>query len=233
MHNDAMTARGRRWGIGPVGLLLVGLSACSSGGEPAAEPTAATASPSVDASTEPSPDAPAEATPYLPVPDGVTLTAQGADLRLADRATVAWEPRREVVGAIDVTVTGVQRTTLKDLAAFRLDPTQRTSTPYYVRATVKNVGTTNLAGVSVPLYAVNAADTLIQSTPFAAAFKPCSSTPFPKPFRTGDRARVCLVYLVPQHGTLRSVSFRPTQEYDPITWTGKFTRPKAGSKKKS
>jgi len=228
-----MTARGRRWGTGAAGLLLVALSACSSG-EPSTGPpdpttrgssTEATTSASADPTEKPTPAAPTEPAPYLPVPDGVELTAQGSDLRFGDRATVAWEPRREVVGAVAVTVTGVRRTTLKDFAAFRLDPTQRRSTPYFVRATVKNVGRTNLAGVSVPLYAVNAADTLIQSTPFAATFKPCPSTPFPKPFATGDRAQVCLVYLVPQQGTLASVSFRPTQEYDPITWTGKIVRP--------
>ena len=32
---------------------------------------------------------------------------------------------------------------------------------------------------------------------------------------------VCLVYLAPERGKLTAVSFRPTQEFDPITWTGK------------
>lgn len=225
-----MTARG-----GWLAALLLALAACSS--EPESQEPVGTPTPSAmttDTTTASPSGRPSEGTgpsldaaPYLPVPKDVDLTAQGVDLRLGDRATVAWEPRREVVGALDVTVTGIQRTTLKDFAAFRLDPTQRRSTPYYVRATVRNVGKPNLAGVSVPLYAVNAADTLIQATPFASAFKPCPSTPFPTPFSTGERAQVCLVYLVPRQGTLTSVSFRPTQEYDPITWTGKITRPGA------
>ena len=45
----------------------------------------------------------------------------------------------------------------------------------------------------------------------------------------------CLVYLSPKHGDLTAVSFRPTQDFNPITWTGKVTtvggdQPKKGAK---
>ena len=147
---------------------------------------------------------------------------QGADLGLGDTATVAWKPRRQVVGALDITVTELQRARLVALSAFRLEPAQRQSSLFYVRGTVRNVGETDLAGVDIPLYAVNGRDLLIEATPFAATFKPCPSAPLPKPFATGRRTRFCLVFLVPEHGSLKAVSFRPTQEYDPITWVGRI-----------
>jgi hypothetical protein len=37
---------------------------------------------------------------------------------------------------------------------------------------------------------------------------------------------VCLVFLSPNKGDLVAVSFRPTQDFDPITWTGELEKPK-------
>ena len=227
MHNDRMR------GVVCAAAVLLALAGCSeaddqpsadatpsaSGGTSSAETSAAESSPAAP-TEEVETEAPYE--PYLPVPAGVVLTDQGSDLEVGDAATIAWEPRKQVVGALTIRVTRLQQATLKALSAFRLDPSQKRSAPYYVRATVKNVGKTNLAGVSVPLYLVDGRDTLIQATPFAATFKPCPSKALPKPFRTGTKAAVCLVYLVPDRGTLEAVSFRPTQEYDPITWAGKL-----------
>ena len=213
--------------------VLVALAGCSESNDeppvattpsPPAETSSAEPSLAETSSAIPTKDA-ATATPYLPVPDGVDLTAQGSDLKVGDPATIAWEPRKKVVGALTIWVTRLERASLKALSAFRLDATQKRSAPYYVRATVGNVGKTDLAGVSVPLYLVDGRDTLIQATPFAATFTPCPSKALPSPFETGAKAEVCLVYLVPDRGTLQAVSFRPTQEYDPITWTGKLEEP--------
>ena len=43
----------------------------------------------------------------------------------------------------------------------------------------------------------------------------------------------CLVYLSPKRGALESVSYRPSQEFNPITWTGTITKPAAPKKKKA
>jgi hypothetical protein len=48
----------------------------------------------------------------------------------------------------------------------------------------------------------------------------------PRPFGTGERRQVCLVYLVPDAGRMKAVSFRPTKAYDPITWTGPVLKPR-------
>ena len=102
-----------------------------------------------------------------------------------------------------------------------------------MRAVIKNVGDTDLGGRPVPLYVVNDDNVLLEATPFASSYQPCPSTPFPDRFKPGDRTRVCLVYLAPKHGQLVSVSFRPEETFNPITWMGdvdKYQPPKKKSK---
>ena len=92
---------------------------------------------------------------------------------------------------------------------------------------MKNVGEGDVGGVGVPLWGVNAANTLLPAVNFTTSFKPCPSKPLPKKFATGATLSTCLVYLSPDHGTLEAVSFRPSQEFNPITWTGDHRRPEA------
>lgn len=205
------------------------LSACSGGSD---EPTSTDSS-----STSGTPGSSSASTsekPYLPVPDGVELTAQGSDLEVGDHAVVAYEPRQKQVGVLDIQVTKLEKTTFKEsFAGWKLDDATRKTNPYFVRATVKNVGDSDLGGRPVPLYIVDGNNTLIESSTFASTFKPCPSTPFPDVFKAGDKTAVCLVFLSPDKGDLTAVSFRPTQEFDPITWTGELQSPKSGKPRKS
>jgi hypothetical protein len=170
----------------------------------------------------------ASASPYLPVADGVELTAQGSSLAVGEAATVAWEPRQDTVGVIDVTVDRLEQTSFKkSFTGFKItDETKKTS-PFFVRVTVTNTGETDLGGRRIPLYAVDGENRLVDYSGFASTFEPCPSTDFPKPFAPGASAQFCLVYLVPDKGELTAVSFRPTQEVNPITWTGELTEPEA------
>jgi hypothetical protein len=206
--------------LGLVGTLA--LSGCSGDSD---EPSAGSGSGSGSES--------ASAKPYLPVPDGVELTPPGSRLALGAPATVAYEPRQDQVGVLTITVTRLEKTTFKQsFAGWKLDAATRRTNPYFVRAKVENVGDTNLGGRNVPLYIVDGRNTLIEASSFASTFKPCAVGQFPKKFVKGDRANVCLVYLSPQHGELTAASFRPTQQFSPITWTGKLTRPEAATSKK-
>jgi hypothetical protein len=167
----------------------------------------------------------ASATPYLPVPDGVELTPQGEQLAVGDPAVVAYEPRQDEVGVLDLTVTKLERTTVRrSLSAWQLSPAQKKSTPYFVHVDVKNVGESDLGGRRVPLYVVNEDNLLLESTPFASSFTACPSTALPAKFGPGAAAQMCLVYLAPDAGTLEAVSFRPEETFDPILWTGEITR---------
>lgn len=205
------------------GVLLAGCSGASDStdsADPGSSSSTASASPTGSPGT-----ASASATPYLPVPDGVELTAQGSELEVGDEAVVAYEPRQDRVGVLGIRVDRLERTTFKQsFRGWQLDKATRRTNPYFVRATVTNEGQTDLGGRPVPLYIVDGENTLVEASSFASRFEPCPSTPLPKKFAAGDRTKVCLVFLSPDRGELTAVSFRPTQEFNPITWTGELEK---------
>ncbi|WP_133059031.1 MULTISPECIES: hypothetical protein [unclassified Nocardioides] len=213
-----------RSGVSAAALLVTGvlLAGCSSdsGGEPDADAS----SPMVGTTGA------TGASPYLPVPDGVALTEPGSQLAVGDHAVVAYQPRQDLVGAFDIQVTALEKTTIKaEFSAWQLSDDQKKSNPFFVRATVENVGDTDLGGRPVPLYIVNDENVLVEATPFASSFDACPSTPLPEKFAPGAKTDVCLVYLAPDHGDLVAVSFRPEETFNPITWTGdvvKYEPPK-------
>ncbi len=157
---------------------------------------------------------------------GVALTAQGTKLTLGKAAKVSWHPTQKKTGVIRVAVTKLERVPISVFHDWRLDPATAKSTPFYVHATVTNLGTTPLSGVPVPLYLLDGRNTLLQASTFRAQFSACPSTPLPTKFTQGKRTSACLVYFAPNHGKLVAVSFRPSQDFDAITWTGKVTASK-------
>jgi hypothetical protein len=207
--------------------LFLALSGCGGGSEPGASENSASASASGDDNAE---EAPTKK-PYLPVPDGVELTAQGSELDVGDTAVVAYEPRQDQVAALEITVTALLDADFDDFVGWKITSETRKTNPYFVEATVKNVGDTNLAGEGVPLYAVDGDNKLIEASTFQSTFKPCSQESFPKGFKTDDKGKFCLVYLAPDKGDLTAVSFRPVEDFDPITWTGKLEKTGADKQK--
>jgi hypothetical protein len=162
------------------------------------------------------------------VPKGITVTAQGTSLKLGQAATVAWQPDQKTVGVIKMAVTRQQQVPIRTFRDFRLDRATRRSTPYFVHVTVKNLGKSNLSHVPVPLYLLDQQHTLLQASTFQARFPACPSRPLPAKFKRGSHTTVCLVYFVPKHGKLGAMSFRPSEDYDAITWHGAVQRPKHG-----
>lgn len=163
----------------------------------------------------------------LPVPEGVELSPEGSQLEVGDTATVAYELRQGEVGVLDIRVSRLEKTSFKkSFVGWDLDEGQKKANPYFVRATITNRGDTDLGGKKVPLYIVDGTNTLVEATTFASSFTPCEPGSFPKKFKPGRKMKVCLVFLAPKKGDLTAVSFRPTQDYDPITWTGDLEKPK-------
>ncbi|MCA1983864.1 hypothetical protein [Nocardioides nematodiphilus] len=157
-------------------------------------------------------------------PKGTALTAPGTELGLGERATVAWAPSQQTVGVLDITVGALHRTTFADsFKGWQLDAKTKANTPFFVEATVKNAGTSDLSGQQVPLYGAASSGALVEATSFASSFKPCEPGTLPTPFPAGASVDVCLVYLVPGGGSLDGVMFRPTQEFNPISWSGSLT----------
>jgi hypothetical protein len=225
LHNGRVSGRALgRVGTSLGAVLLAGglLAGCSGDGDQDSDGGDATAA----SATQTSPDS-ESATPSLPVPAGVELTPEGSQLQVGDTATVAYEVKQGEVGVLDIKVTRLEKTSFgKSFVGWDLDSGQQKANPYFVRATVTNRGETNLTGRQVPLYVVDGENTLVEATSFASSFKPCEPGTFPERFRPGKKAKVCLVYLSPRNGELVAVSFRPTQESDPITWTGELEKPK-------
>jgi hypothetical protein len=221
LHNGRVLTR---LGTSLGAVLLAGglLAGCSDGGsdDPGdGEAGSSNASDSAAASES--------AEPYLPVPEGVELSPQGSQFEVGDTATVAYEVKQGEVGVLDIKVTRLEKTSIKkSFEGWDLKPEQRKSNPYFVRATVTNRGETNLSGREVPLYIVDGENSLIEANSFASSFRPCEPGTLPKKFKPGKKTKVCLVYLSPRKGELVAVSFRPTQEFDPITWTGALEKPK-------
>ena len=211
-------------------LLTLGvLAGCGGGGDDGNEP---------DGDDGPSPTAettPTEEEPYLPVPEGVELTEPGSELTVGDPAIIAWQPRQNLIGVLDVAVTRLEKTTFAEsFEGWDVKQEQKQKlTPYFVHSTVSNRGDTNLSGRLVPLYAEDSTNTLLEPTEFKdGAFKPCPGGTLPKGFSTNDTTEVCMVYLLGDGLDLTSITFRPTSTFDPITWTGKIQRIEKPGKKK-
>lgn len=215
MHNDRMLNRAStRLVAVALGAALVagcGGSDDSGGGEPDV----------AEGSTSP-----ATVTESLEVPAGTELTPEGSTLAVGDPATLAWEPRQDTVGVIDVTVQRLEKTTFaKSFSGFKITDETKTTSPYFVRGTITNTGATDLGKRRIPLYVVDGENRLVDYSSFGSAFTPCPSTDFPETFAPQQTMEFCQVYLVPDKGELTAVSFRPTQEVNPITWTGEVTAP--------
>jgi hypothetical protein len=152
--------------------------------------------------------------------EGVRLTPGGTRLKLGETARVSWQPDQKTTGVAALTVTGLLKMPISAFSAWRLKPRTRRSTPYFVQVTVRNLGHSDLSDVGVPLYLLDQRGSLLQASTFRAKFTPCPSRPLPPKFTRGDKTDVCLVYFAPDHGKLVAISYRPTEDFDAITWEG-------------
>ncbi|GAA2079001.1 hypothetical protein GCM10009821_18730 [Aeromicrobium halocynthiae] len=151
-------------------------------------------------------------------PDGVELTPPGSELAVEEPATVVLDLGGAASSAITVEVTEVVTGTMRDFRFFSLDEAARASTPYYVRATVTNEGPAGLGGVSLPLLAHSDADTVYPASELVGTFEPCPTPTVPESFLAGSSADVCLVFLVPEGETLRTVDLQPGEPSDAVRW---------------
>ena len=184
------------------------LASCGLGGGTTDEPTAS-----------PSP------TSTVSVPPSVSLSEPGSDLSFGDSASVIFEPDQDSGTVLELTVEKATKGSIKDFSGFILDDYTKAAVPYYVDVTVTNVGDSDVGGSAVPLWGVDAEDTLLPAASFTTNFGKCESEPLPEKFETDDTFGTCLVYLAPDGGTVEVVSFRPDQEFDPIAWTGEIATP--------
>ncbi|MGZ6883780.1 MAG: hypothetical protein ACXVET_13475 [Nocardioidaceae bacterium] len=187
----------------------LGLAGCSggSGSDAAAPSSSASPSPSTTVS----------------IPPGQALTDQGSNLAFGKTATVVFEASKQAGTALKLTVKSAREGRLSDFKGFILDDTYKKQAHYYyVDVSVQNVGDGDVGGVPVPLWGVSGDNTLLPAVNFTTTFATCPSKPLPDKFGPGQKLDTCLVYLSPDKGTLTSVSYRPSQEFNPITWKGEI-----------
>lgn len=210
---------------------LVLLAAGCSGGDDDSPSGSTEAGPTASPTAGPTSSDQPDDEGYLPVPDGVTLTEPGTRLALKDTATVAWQPRQELVGVVDLKVTSIAETTVQaSLAGFDLDADEQRSTPYFVTMKVTNVGDTDLGARQLPVYFLDNTGVLVAPTGVARDFKACPGGVLPGTFAPGDRTTSCLIFLVPEGKTLQSITFRPPDGVVPLWWRGPVAPLKASGR---
>ncbi|GAA3537730.1 hypothetical protein [Nocardioides daeguensis] len=174
---------------------------------------------------------------YLPVPDGVTLTAPGTQLGLGEEGVVAFERRQGEVGVLAVDVQRIERTSFqKSFAGWNVDAATAARTPYFVRVKVTNVGDVDLGGLRLDSVLWGDDGTTLEAPNY---YKPrqlpvCSGEPLPTPFAADATAELCQVYFIAPSRSLENVSFPPFGGLDPVTWSGELSPVlKPGKKDKS
>lgn len=196
--------------------VLAGCGASDDDLEPDSSPTpTATASPSATESTDSGPE----------------VTPEGTQLAFGDQAVV---DHREGGSStlLGLTVQSATQGSVKDFVGFNLDdPYRKNANYFYVRVQVTNEGDKTVGGYDVPLYGISGNSTLLPIVKFTAPFKKCNTQPLPKRFGPGDRFGTCLVYLSPDKGSLEGVSYRPTEDVEPIEWRGVVKKPADKPKK--
>jgi hypothetical protein len=226
VHNVRVSERSRspflqRRLTGAVALVAVAglaVTGCSSGG----------------GSSSPSPSASPSPSTTVSIPPDAKLTPPGSTLSFGDTATAVFEPTKNAGSVLRLTVKSARQGSLSDFKGFILDdPYKKKANYYYVDVTVQNVGEGDVGGVPVPLWGVNGNNTLLPAVNFTTAFAKCPSKPLPEKFGKGATLDTCLVYLSPDKGTLEAVSYRPSQEFNPIVWKGVVQPPKAEKAKKT
>jgi hypothetical protein len=180
-----------------VGLLGVVLVGCSGSSPDSATPSSAqtTATTAADGTTTP-----------------------GTVLRLGQRAHIRWHAGRGRVSLVDVSVTAVERGSLRDLRQFSLPRSAMSSSVYYVRATVRNRAATDLAGAHLSLFGLVSDSLVVPSVRLTSPYGRCSNPPLPPRFTQGAAAHDCLVILAPHHGRISHIQWR-SDGAEPISWS--------------
>lgn len=149
-------------------------------------------------------------------------TEPGTGLKVGQSAVIPFE-EDEKQGVLQVTVTAIEKGTIDDLTAanVKVKDEQKSSTPYYVRATFKNVSNTDLSDTSliVPLRGLDQAGRDLGFITVLGTFKKCQR-PDAEDFTNGAEVSGCRLILAPAGTTVASATFEfPRKSSDePVTW---------------
>jgi hypothetical protein len=148
---------------------------------------------------------------------GAPLTPVGSVLKVGRPAVVPYtesSSKPPVKTILQVTPESITRGSIKDFANIKLDATQKTSTPYYMKVLVKNVGTKVLRKSRPDLY-LNGVDDRAQRQSaiiFFGDFPRCSMSKTPAVLKPGQSYEVCQAFLIARGGSIDGAVW---VEFDP------------------
>ncbi|MER5411549.1 hypothetical protein [Streptomyces virginiae] len=193
----------RKTAIAAVGLAVVGslaLTGCENGDDGATAQPASSAPGSAPAAsaapTGPSTDAGA-------APAGAPGTAKpGQVFKIGEAAEVPYDYGDFKGSRIALTVTTIEQGTPADLEGLGLGDKANGKVPYYIRYTVKNIGTTDMTYASVGHVSGLLGDgTPAQSLAVIGRFEKCKGESMPKGFTNGQTQTTCTIALAPSAQT--------------------------------
>ncbi|MFF3859407.1 hypothetical protein [Streptomyces sp. NPDC002209] len=200
----------RRAATGVIGLAVAGtltLTGCKNGNEEAAAPSTAPSSPAAAPSSAdgygsaaPSAAASAGSTGGGSAPAGGTAKA-GQTFKFGEAAQFPFKSG-STTGEIALTVTAVEQGQASDLDALKLGDKVKGMVPYFVRYTVKNVGSTDLSFTSVGHIKGTLSDgSEAQEVSVIGNYEKCPHESLPKGFTNGKTQTGCAIALAPSAQT--------------------------------
>ncbi|MFK0048858.1 hypothetical protein ACIQU4_33145 [Streptomyces sp. NPDC090741] len=199
----------RRATTGVIGLAVAGtltLTGCKSGNEEVApaQPSTPAAQPSSGGYDSAQPSTPASpSTGGGDAPAGAAGAAKpGQTFKIGETATVPFSYGNTKGGTIALTVTAVEQGQPADLDALKLGDKVKGMIPYYIRYSVKNVGTVDLSFASVGHMKGTLPDgTEAQGVSVIGKFEKCKDESLPKGFTNGQTQTSCAIALAPSAQT--------------------------------
>jgi len=135
-------------------------------------------------------------------PSGGGAQTTGKALKFGQPGVVDYEDAStNAKSKVEVTPKKLEKGSIDDFKDLKLEPSQKSMTPYYVEVSIKNVGSGNLSKTNPTnsLMGVDERNESQTSVTFIGDFKRCDSKA-PDSLKKGESYDGCLVFLVPQGG---------------------------------
>ncbi len=129
-------------------------------------------------------------------------------LKVGQPATVTYEDStKKVKSTAELTPTAIEKRSIGDLAAIDLEPSEKSSTPYFVKVRCRNVspGPIRVDNSVCSLSAVDDRDERHTPLTVIGGFDRCSADDDPKRLKKGESYDTCGVYLIPEGAALASL----------------------------
>ncbi|WP_051833177.1 hypothetical protein [Streptomyces katrae] len=198
----------RRAATGVIGLAVAGtltLTGCKNGNEEVApaQSSAPAAQPSQGGQESAQPSTPASPSTGGQAPAGAAGQAKpGQTFKIGETAQVPFNYGSTKGGTLALTVTAVEQGQPADLDALKLGDKVKGMIPYYIRYSVKNIGTVDLSYASVGhMKGLLPDGSEAQGVSVIGKFEKCKDESLPKGFTNGQTQTSCAIALAPSAQT--------------------------------